>query len=132
MTKVVLKHAVIKGIEQKAYKALGMTAKVLQDEIRDEQVIPRDTGHLEGEGFVVDTSTEMKGYVRMIYQVPYARRLYFHPEYNFHQEPWVDSKGNTHGANANAQGLWMRHWLEGGKYEDRPQEIFTKILKGKL
>ena len=116
--RVILDHNAIQGVEKKAYQALGMTAKVLQDEIRDEEVIPMDTGHLSGEAFFVDTTTEMKGYVRMIFQTPYARRLYFHPEFHFRK-----------GYHANAQGLWIKPWQNGGKYEKRPQEIFAKILK---
>lgn len=119
--KVVLSQAAIKGIEQKALKCLGMTAKVLQDDIRQAQVVPRDTGNLQGEAFTVDTSREQNGIVSMRFATPYARRLYYHPEYNFKTDE-----------NPFAQGLWLRHWLKGGSYEDRPAEIFTKLLKGSL
>lgn len=117
-TKVILDQSAIKGIEKKAYKYLGMTAKVLQGDIRQAMVIPRDTGNLQGEGFYVDTTTESKGYVRMRFTPPYSRRLYYHPEYNFRTDK-----------NPNAQGQWLRHWLKGGKYESRPKEIFEELLK---
>ena len=65
MTQVILDKSAIKGIEQKAYKCLGMTAILLQGEIRNEMVIPRAGGNLQGEAFHVDTTTEQKGYVRM-------------------------------------------------------------------
>lgn len=121
MTQVILDKIAIKAVEKKAYKCLGMTAKILQDDIRQAQVIPRDTGVLQNEGFFVDTSTENKGYVRMKFQTPYARRLYFHPEYKFRTDK-----------NPNAQGLWLRHWQKGGKYQKRPQQIFELLLKKEL
>lgn len=119
--KVVLNQAAIKGIEQKALKCLGLTAKVLQDDIRQVQVVPRDTGNLQGEAFTVDTSREQNGIVSMRFMTPYARRLYFHPEYDFKTDE-----------NPFAQGLWLKPWLKGGMYAQRPQEIFTKLLKGSL
>lgn len=129
---VILDKSAIKGIEQKAYKCLGKTAKTLQDEIREAQVIPRMDGNLSGEAFHVDTTTEQKGYVRMSFNAPYARRLYYHPEYHFHKEPWTDAKGNNHDGNPNAQGLWLRHWQKKGKYAKRPQEILSEFLKREL
>lgn len=119
--KVVLDHAAIKGIEQKALQCLGLTAKVLQDDIRQAQVIPRDTGNLQGEAFSVDTTREQNGVVAMRFMTPYARRLYFHPEYNFQTDE-----------NPFAQGLWLQHWLKGGQYADRPQEIFGELLQRSL
>lgn len=118
---VILDKSAIKGIEQKAYSCLGKTAKVLQDEIRQEMVVPRDTGNLQNEAFHVDTSTEQKGYVRLSFNAPYARRLYYHPEYNFRTDQ-----------NPNAQGLWLRHWQKKGKHAKRPKEIFESLLKMKL
>jgi hypothetical protein len=53
----------------------------------------------------------------MGFSTPYARRLYFHPEYNF------STKENPH-----AKGMWMEDWIKGGKDEDRLAEIFEGIL----
>lgn len=118
---VILDKSAIKGIEQKAYKCLGKTAKVLQDDIRQAMVVPRDTGNLQNEAFHVDTTTEQKGYVRLSFNAPYARRLYYHPEYNFRTDK-----------NPDAQGLWLRHWQAKGKYAKRPQEILSEFLKREL
>lgn len=111
----------IKGIEQKAYKCLGLTARVLQDDIREAMVVPRDTGNLQNEGFFVDNSTEKKGFVRLQFTPPYSRRLYFHPEYKFNRDK-----------NPNAQGMWLRAWQKGGKHEKRAQEVFSELLKKEL
>lgn len=129
--KVILDKSAINGIERKALKCLGKTAKVLQDDIREAQVIPRMTGTLNNEGFAVDTSTENKGYVRMRFTPPYSRRLYYHPEYNFHTSSWSDGK-RTYDGNPHAQGKWLRHWLKGGKWAKRPAEIFEAFLKKEI
>lgn len=121
MTTVIFDKQAIAGIQWKALKCLGMTGKVLQGEIRNAMVIPRDMGNLQNEAFHVDTSTERQGYVRMSFNAPYARRLYFHPEYNFRTDQ-----------NPNAEGLWLRHWMKGGDKEKRPAEIFGGLLKKQL
>ena len=122
----------LKHIDKALERALKESAYVLQDDIREEQVIPRMDGTLSGEAFVVDTKDARKGRVRFSFDTPYARRLYFHPEYHFHKEPWQSKDGRNHDGNPNAQGMWMRHWFAGGKYQKRPSEILAKILKGNI
>ena len=119
----------LKQVDDAMAKALGMSGYVLQYEIREAQVIPRMDGTLSGEAFTVDTKTAKRGFIRFMFSTPYARRLYFHPEYHFHKSPWVDSRGRNHDGNPNAQGEWMRLWMKGGKYEKRPSQIFAGILK---
>lgn len=119
----------LKHVDASIAKALEMSARELQDDIREEQVIPRMDGTLSGEAFSIDDKQSKQGIVRMTFSTPYARRLYFHPEYHFKTAPWVDSDGKSHDGNPNAQGEWMRLWMVGGKYEKRPSEIFAKILK---
>ena len=114
-------NAGLRKIDKALADALAKGAYVLQDEIREAQVVPRDIGTLQGEAFTVDTTEANKGYVRLSFDTPYARRLYYHPEYNFRKDE-----------NPNAQGMWMRHWLKGGKHEGRMAEIVAKILKGKV
>lgn len=52
---------------------------------------------------------------------PYARRLYFHPEYNF-------QKVN----NPNAQGLWAEPWLPGGDRENFIPDTFQQRMEARL
>ena len=117
MSRVILNKSAIKGIERKALDCLGITAEVLQDEIREAQVIPRDTGNLQNEGFVVDTSAQQRGTVRLRFTPPYARRLYYHL---------------SHVKNPNSQGLWLKSWMKGGQYEKRPAQIFEELLKRRV
>ena len=104
--------------EQEVFRALGLVAEVLQDDIREEMIVPRKTGALQGEKFYIDRSEIRKGIVSLAHTGPYARRLYYHPEYNFNRE-----------FNVNAQALWFRPWMKGGEYESRPQQILMAILK---
>lgn len=115
-------------VDKRMKDTLASATYVLQDEIREAQVIPRMDGTLSGEAFTVHDYSRRK-YMLMTFATPYARRLYYHPEYNFHKEPWVDKQGRSHDGNPNAQGKWMRHWIKGGKYENRLSEIFERLLK---
>ena len=127
--KISFAKEILAELEPVALKALAMTADVLMDEVREEQIIPRDRGTLQDVKFFVNDSTLKRGFVSLVFEGPYARRLYYHPEFNFTRESWVDSNGVQHGGNVNAQAYWMTPWLPGGKYEKRPAEIFDGILK---
>ena len=115
---IIIDAKAIGELEQKMKNALVATMGILQDRIREEQVIPRDTGALQGEKFFVDDSMRDKGIVQLVNEGPYARRLYYHPEYNFRQDK-----------NKNAQGMWFSLWQKGGYFEKEPQEIFEKVMK---
>lgn len=119
----------IKKLDKDVKRALRITAGKMQDIIREAQVIPRDLGSLQGEKFFIDDSNINNGEVELVNEGPYARRLYYHPEYNFQTESWVDENGVQHGGNLNAQGLWFSLWQEGGYYEDEPKEVFAEVLE---
>lgn len=63
--------------------ALEQTAEALHTEVVQAQVFPRDTGNLQNESTFLDRSESSHGKVSIISSTPYARRLYFHPEYHF-------------------------------------------------
>ena len=115
-------------VDKKMKDSLAKAVYVLQDDIREAQVIPRDIGTLQGEAFtIIDHSREK--YMDMGFSTPYARRLYFHPEYHFHQKPWVDEHGESHEGNPHAKGKWLEDWVKGGKKEGRLAEIYEGILR---
>ena len=87
--------------------ALEQTAEALHTEVVQAQVFPRDTGNLQNESTFVDASESKQGKVSIVSTTPYARRLYFHPEYHFHTDE-----------NPNAKGKWYEDWLPGGKEAD--------------
>jgi len=103
----------IKKIEDAAVKALPLTMEAMKTEINNMQVVPKDTGNLEESA---KTGAEgNKGYIS--YNTPYARRLYYHPEYNFRQDK-----------NPNAQGRWMDSFIYGPK-KDWLAKAYGEFLK---
>ena len=129
--KIKFDKGALKALDKAFTDTLKETAVTLQDEIREAGVIPRKDNHLAGDKFTVNASEANRGVVYLHHEGPYARRLYYHPEYHFHREPWVDKDGKEHLGNPNAMGYWFSWWEEGGRYEDRPAEIYTAFLKRK-
>lgn len=98
--------------------ALEQTAEALHTEVVQAQVFPRDTGALQNESTFLDRSESSHGKVSLVSSTPYARRLYFHPEYHFKTE-----------ANPHARGEWYEDWLPGGKEADFAPDAFKKIYR---
>ena len=109
----------IRQLEQAQVAALEQTAEALHTEVVQAQVMPFDTGALQNEGTFVDYSESRQGKVSIVSNTPYARRLYFHPEYHF------QTKENPH-----ARGKWYTDWLPGGKKSDFAIDTYTRIYKG--
>lgn len=107
----------IKGLEKACKISLEQTGNAVLSDIKTSQVVPKDTSTLENSGFV-DTTGISSGYLRIIFDTPYARRLYWHPEYNF-----------RHDKNPNAKGLWMQDYEQGGEKEEYMKNVFTMFLK---
>lgn len=107
----------VKQLTDAHVRALEMTGEALHTEVVQAQVMPRDTGHLQNDSTFVDYSQSKSGTVTIVSQTPYARRLYFHPEYNFRKVE-----------NANAQGQWFEPWLTGSE-KDFCKKAFSKFYK---
>lgn len=120
---------VIGEIKETATRALVDTAKALQTEVVQAQVIPRMNGTLQGEEFFIDTSESWEGRASLVHSSAYARRLYYHPEYHFHRDAWEDSKGRAYEGNPNAKGKWFEDWTDGKFVADKFQE-FLKMEAG--
>lgn len=109
----------IRQLTEAQAKALEMTAEALHMETQQAQVFPRDTGKLQGVGTFVDYSQSSQGKVSIVSTTPYARRLYFHPEYHF------QTKENPH-----AKGKWYEDWIPpNGPASDFAPEAFKKFYK---
>lgn len=117
-SRIKINQNAIKQLSRAAVISLEHTGEELMNEIRNEQVIPMKTGALRGEGFFEDKSQSNNGIVSLVHTVPYARRLYFHPEYNFNKE-----------FAANAKGKWFEDWLPGGKNADFAQKTFKELYR---
>lgn len=108
----------VRQLTQAAITSLEQTAEALHTEVVQAQVVPRDTGLLQGEAFFLDRSEARNGKVSLVHSTPYARRLYFHPEYKFMKTE-----------NPNAKGKWLDDWLPGGKEEAFATDTFKNLYR---
>lgn len=116
-----------------AKQAQVMTAEALHTEVVQAEVMPRDYGTLQNESTFVETSRVDQGVVSIVSSTPYARRLYFHPEYNFHRGEWFDAYGDSHGGNIAAGGEWFEPWINGSQQDFCPRTfaaIYRRLLGG--
>lgn len=95
-----LDTAKISRLQAASKQAFEMTVEAVLTNIKTSQVVPKDTGTLEDSAFTVINDAV----AQIIFDTPYARRMYWHPEYNF-----------RHDKNPNAKGLWMEDYLTGDK-----------------
>lgn len=116
-SKIKLNMPKINQLRKATITALEKTADSLHTEVIQEQVMPFDTGNLQNDNTFVDYSNSKQGRVSLVSSTPYARRMYFHPEYNF------QTKENAH-----AKGNWYEDWIS-GKNKDFCKEAFTKFYK---
>lgn len=127
----------VRRLTQAAKTAVGMTTEALHTDVVQRQVMPRDTGALQGEKTFVDLSEISQGKAYLVHEGPYARRLYYHPEYNFHQQDWeetINKKDGSvvtikHGSNPNAKGRWLDDYKAGGKKQNFCKQTFKRIYK---
>lgn len=108
----------IKQLTQAAVTALEMTAEALHTEVVQAQVMPFDGGNLQNESTFVDYKESKQGKVTIVSSTPYARRLYYHPEYNFQTDE-----------NPFAGGEWYEPWLPGGISQDFAKSAFKRLYK---
>lgn len=111
-SRVELNVSVLNALDNAQYEALAMTADATLTELRDRQTMPFDTGNLQNDSTFVDDSQRDK--VSIVSSTPYARRLYFHPEYNYRR-----------GDNASAGGKWFDSFLN----DDFIASAFAKLMK---
>lgn len=127
-SRIVINQSMIKQIKRNAVTALEMTGDYVLGEVVDKQVVPfgdsfehgGDThqgGTLQESGYV-DKKKSSQGHVSIAFNTPYARRMYFHPEYNFRK---ID--------NPHAKGLWLEDWTEKGKYANEVKQAYAFFLK---
>lgn len=108
----------IKQLAQAAVTALEMTAEALHTEVVQAQVMPFDGGNLQNESTFVDYKESKQGKVTMVSSTPYARRLYYHPEYNYQTDE-----------NPFAGGEWYEPWLPDGISQDFAKNAFKRLYK---
>lgn len=90
-SKVKIDRQKIAQLSNAAVKALELTAEDVHTKVVP--YIPFDSGTLSGESTFVDKSDVAQGRVRIVSSTPYARRLYYHPEYNFKKDEHPQAQG---------------------------------------
>lgn len=112
-----LNEAKLNELTKQQYISLAQTADALLTDLRDSQTMPFNTGNLQNDSTSIDDSQKEKGRVSIVSTTPYARRLYFHPEYNFRTTN-----------NSNAGGKWFEPYISGNK-SDFAKSAFSKLFK---
>lgn len=113
-SRIELNVGILNLLDNAQFEALAQTGDATLTELRDRQVMPFDTGNLQNDSTFVDDTQKNK--VSIVSTTPYARRLYFHPEYNF-------KRGN----NANAGGKWFDSFLN----DNFIAKTYAELLKRK-
>ena len=113
-SRIELNMSVLNMLDKAQLDALAMTADATLTELRDRQTMPFDTGNLQNDSTFIDDS--QRDNVSIVSSTPYARRLYFHPEYNYRR-----------GNNASAGGKWFESFLN----DDFIATAYAKLLKEK-
>jgi hypothetical protein len=117
-SKIKLNMPVVKQLDKAKQQALEQTGDALLKQLKNTQVMPFDTSILQNDSTAVDYSQSANGVVKIVSDTPYARRLYFHPEYNFSREE-----------NIAAGGKWFAQWLEGGTRQNFCSRAFARLYR---
>lgn len=117
-SKIKLNMPVVKQLDKAKQQALEQTGDALLTRVKNKQVMPFDTSILQDDSTAVDYSQSAKGIVKIVSDTPYARRLYFHPEYNFSRKE-----------NIAAGGKWFAPWLEGGTRHNFCSRAFARLYR---
>ncbi len=104
--KVKINHKNLAAIEDIAARSLAGTAEAIREDVQQAETMPFDTGTLHKDSTFVDISQIKKLKATIVSDTPYARRLYFHPEYHFNREH-----------NKNAGGKWFEPYITGEKQD---------------
>lgn len=113
-----LNFGLLRQLDSNSQKALEMTTDELLTEVKNAEVMPFDTGNLQNENTFTDYSNSENGVTSIVSSTPYARRLYFHPEYNFSTKE-----------HAGARGEWFEPWLKGGTRQNFCSDTFAEIYR---
>lgn len=104
-SRVTLNRGRLRALSAAAVRSLEMTAEAVHTDVVQAQVIPRLGGNLQNTTHCdFSQAGNGNGVATIVSEMVYARRLYYHPEYNF-----------TTTENPNARGRWYEDWLTGGK-----------------
>jgi hypothetical protein len=116
-SKVTLNTANIKTLIEALNQSHQEVTYDIADDVMASKTVPYRTGKLEFTADV-DCSQLEEGHTEVVFDTPYARRIYFNPD-NWHIRQTY---------NANAQSMWMQTYIDGAK-SDMPKERFAEYFK---
>lgn len=126
--KVKINHDAIAQLNKAKERALELTAEDMLSDIKSRAVVPKDIGDLERSGFVDKGQISTKLVAAIVFDTPYARRLY----YNL---PFIDKNGKEHQPvtfqrtkNHDAQDHWMDYYFD-GEGKQWVIDTYCKFLK---
>ena len=107
----------VKELERAQQVALAKTAESIIKDLGQSETIPFDKGTLDNSTFS-DGSNVENGEAAVVSAEPYARYVYYHPEYHFQTLE-----------HANAQAGWFDTYADGGEKQDLAQKAFNAHFK---
>ena len=107
-------------INRNIQTSLVQTADALKSDLVQSQTMPFDTGELQNRSTFVDTQKINRGHAYVVSSTPYARKLYFHPEFKFKQDK-----------NAKAGGMWFDPYIN-GKKKNFANKTFARFMRGRM
>lgn len=117
--RIELDYAAIEKLEKAVLRAAEGTVDELRSDVVKEQVMPYDIGDMQNNSTFAETFRSDGKIVSLLTtDAPQARRLYYHPEYNFQTVN-----------NLNAGGLWLEPWQPGGRRETFARDKFAELYK---
>lgn len=114
---VKLNDAAIHRLKKAQLTALEQTAEAVKTEAINAQVMPFDSGYMQNDSTSINTDQLTRGRVSITTDTPYARKLYYHPEYNFQTVN-----------NPNAKGMWWEDWINGSE-KDFAHKTYRELYK---
>lgn len=112
-----MNNSAIRTLTEAQIRAGEMTVEAVKTDVIAKNVIPFDSGSMQNEQTSIDTSRARQGHFTISTNAPQARRLYFHPEYNFRQDN-----------NPNAKGRWYDDWIS-GKYKSLATNAYKRFYR---
>lgn len=110
----------INRINDIAKLALVDTAEAIKTDLIQSQTMPFDTGTMQNDSTYVDDKRIIKGIARIVSDTPYARKVYFDPEFNIKQVK-----------NPNAKQYWFEDYISGEK-KSLPLKYYQQMLKRRM
>lgn len=108
-------------LENAQQASLDKASQALLSQLKLDGVMPFRTGELQDNSTFVDSSKLKDGIVSIVSSTPYARRLYFNPQFNFNQS-----------INARVGGRWFDHYLPENDPTSFLVNSYSTFLRGEL